>query len=127
MKVFKNHKRLSGSVLIMCSALFAVFLAACSTSQQTTSGNNSVNTNVQVGPTLDTALQARSIACGTVYNNNTSTNDKQSVQLALAGTMDPDESVHGAAKIHIGDNKITVTIKVSGLAPNTTHIAHIHA
>src|SRR5690348_15785596 len=50
MKGFKNHKSLSGSVLIMCSALSAVLLAACSTSQQATSSNNPVN--VQVGADL---------------------------------------------------------------------------
>lgn len=221
MKAFRNHKRLTGSILIMCSALCAVLLAACSTSQQSTSGDNTVNTNVQIsadlvhapagttnltwnpdshmltvkvsasglapnsthpehihggtcasnpmgpiiytlnpliadahgdgtsvtnikgvqkgipasgwyvnvhnGPTLNTDLEARPIACGNVYNNNTSTQDQQSVGLALAGTMAPNESVHGNAQVHIGDNKVTVTIKVSGLAPNSTHMAHIHA
>jgi hypothetical protein len=41
--------------------------------------------------------------------------------------MDPDESVHGSAQIQMESNKVIVTIKVSGLAPNTTHMAHIHA
>jgi hypothetical protein len=221
MKVFSNYKRLSGSVLIMCSALVAVLLAACSTSQQATSGSNSVTTNVQVsadlvhapigtanliwnpdgnvltvriavsglapnsthpehihggtctsnpmgpiiyklnpliadahgnatsvtnidnvakgipasgwyvnihnGPTLGTPLEARPIACGNVYNSNPSLASKQTVSLALAGTMDPDESVHGSAQIQMESNKVIVTIKVSGLAPNTTHMAHIHA
>ena len=219
MKVFRNHKRLSGSVLIMCSALVAVLLAACSTSQQSTSSNNPVNVqvsaelvhapvgtanliwnpdgnvltvrvsasdlapnsthpehihggtcasnpmgpiiytlnpliadahgdatsvtnipnvqkgipasgwyvNIHNGPTLGTALEARSIACGTVYNNNPSIASKQTVSLALAGTMDPDESVHGSAQVQIEGNKVIVSIKVSGLAKNTTHMAHVHA
>jgi hypothetical protein len=221
MKVFKNHKRLGGSVLVVCSALLAVFLAACSTSQQATTGGNNTIPNVQIGadlvhspigkanltwnhknhvltvtvsatglapnsthpehihagtcasnpmgpivyklnpliadahgdgtsvtnisniqngipasgwyvnvhngPTLNTDLEARPIACGNVYNNNTSKDDNQSVSLALAGTMAPNESVHGNAQIHIGNNEVTVIIQVSGLAPNTTHMAHIHA
>jgi hypothetical protein len=83
--------------------------------------------NVHNGPTLNTDLEARPIACANVYNNNTSTHAKQSVSLALAGTMAPDESVHGSAHIQIEDNKVIVTMNVSGLAPNTTHMAHIHA
>lgn len=221
MKVFRNHKRLSGSVLIMCSALVAVLLAACSTSQQATSGNNPVTTNVQVnadlvhaptgaadlswnpdgdvltvrvaasglapnsthpehihggtcasnpmgpiiyklnplvadahgdatsvtniqgvqkgipasgwyvnvhnGPTLNTDLEAKPIACGNVYNNNPSLASKQTVSLALAGTMAPNESVHGNARIQTEGNKVTITIEVSGLAPGSKHMAHIHA
>jgi hypothetical protein len=219
MKVFRNHKRLSSSVLIMCCALFAVLLAACSTSQQATSGNNPVNVqvgadlvhapigradliwnpdgdvltvrisvsglapnsthpehihggsctsnpmgpiiyklnplvadahgdatsvtniqnvqkgipasgwyiNVHNGPTLGTDLEARPIACGTVYNNNPSMVAKQTVSLALAGTMEPDESVHGSAQIQVENNQVIVKITVSGLAPKTTHMAHIHA
>jgi hypothetical protein len=83
--------------------------------------------NVHNGPTLNTDLEARPIACGNVYNNNTSTNAKQSVSLALAGTMGPNESVHGSAQIRIENKEVIVKITVSGLAPNTTHMAHIHA
>jgi hypothetical protein len=222
MNVLRNHKKFTNSVLVMGSVLLAVFLAACSTSQQSTSGgNSSAIKNVQVGadlvhapvgttsltwnhnshtltvkvsatglapnsthpehihagtcasnpmgpivytldplvanaygdgtsvtnipnvkngipgngwyvnvhngPTLNTDLEARPIACGNVYNNNTSKNDNQSVNLALAGTMAPDESVHGSARVQLENNKVVVTINVSGLAPNTTHMAHIHA
>lgn len=221
MKVFRNHKHLSGSVLIMCSALCAFLLTSCSTSQQATSDKNPISRNVQVsadlvhapvgtadltwdpnshllavivsatglapssthpehihggtcasnpmgpilytlnpliadahgdgtsvtnikgvmngipasgwyvnvhnGPTLNMDLEARPIACGTVYNNNTSAHGKQSVNLALGATMNPDESVHGSAQIQIENNKVIVTMNVSGLAPNTTHMAHIHA
>jgi hypothetical protein len=219
MKVFRNHRRLSGSIFIVCSTLCAILLAACSTSQQ--ADNNSVSRNIQVsadlvhapvgtadltwnpsshlltvtvsatglapnsthpehihggtcasnpmgpilytlnpliadahgdgtsvtnikgvmngipasgwyvnvhnGPTLNSALEARAIACGTVSNNNTSSHTKQSVNLALAGTMDPDESVHGSAQMRIEGDKVIVTMNVSGLAKNTTHMAHIHA
>jgi hypothetical protein len=221
MKVCRNYQRLSRSVFMVCGLLCAVLLAACSTSQQSTTDSNFSSRTIQIsadlvhapvgtasliwnpnshlltvtvsatglapnsthpehihrgtcasnpmgpilytlnpliadghgdgmsvtnikgvmngipasgwyvnvhnGPTLNSSLEARAIACGTVYNSNTSRQMKQSVSLALAGTMDPDEAVHGSAQIQIEGNKLVVTMNVSGLAPNTTHMAHIHA
>jgi hypothetical protein len=87
--------------------------------------------NVHNGPQLTTALQSRPIACGNVFNYNDDTHSshqsKQSVRVTLVGTMAPDESVHGHAWISIHDGDLVVKISVSGLAPYTTHMAHIHA
>ena len=83
--------------------------------------------NVHNGPTLNSDLQAQPIACGTVSNEQTSKNDKQTVHLTLQGTMAPNEDAHGSAQVRVEDNKIVVTLTVYGLAPNTTHMAHIHA
>ncbi len=41
--------------------------------------------------------------------------------------MAPDEAVHGSAQLKIDSNKVVVTLTLSGLAPNSVHMAHIHA
>jgi hypothetical protein len=35
--------------------------------------------------------------------------------------------VHGMAQVSMMDGQIIVTVSLSGMAPNTTHLAHIHA
>lgn len=80
------------------------------------------------GAGLTPDLQKMHIACADITNPNTSTSSNQSVQnLKLVSTMAPNQSVSGNAQLSISGGKLTVTITVSGLVPNSTHIAHIHS
>ena len=81
--------------------------------------------NVHNGATFATGLDARPIACGNVIP--TTIGGQASAHVILAGTTSPDEHVHGLAQIRFMDRTIIITLSLSGLAPNTTHMAHIHA
>jgi hypothetical protein len=82
--------------------------------------------NLHNGPTLADELQARSLACGDIVNTASGAAN-QKVQLALHETTAPDESVTGTALLQLGANGLVVKLTVSGLTPNTMHMAHIHA
>jgi hypothetical protein len=74
-----------------------------------------------------TAIEHMPIACGNVTNSNTTTNDKQEVHVVLGGSTAPNESASGKAELATADGKVTLKITLSGLEPNSKHIAHIHA
>jgi hypothetical protein len=79
------------------------------------------------GTGLTQDLQKMHIACADVTNPNPSTSSDQSVKdLKLEGTSSPNQSVSGNAQLSIEGGKLKVTITLSGLVPNSKHIAHIH-
>jgi len=82
--------------------------------------------NVHNGPDMTTDLQKASIACGNIANPNASTTSDQSVKVTLGATSAPNQSVSGDAELSLDGDKLTVKVTVTGLAPNSTHIAHIH-
>jgi CHRD domain len=83
--------------------------------------------NIHNGPTFATGLDARPIACGNITSVQAAARGEQSARATLATTISPDENVHGMAQISRMDQTIIVTLSLSGMAPNTTHLAHIHA
>jgi hypothetical protein len=83
--------------------------------------------NIYNGPTLESDLEKAAIACGDIVNSNASTSSNQSVRLTLGGTADYSQAASGNAQMSIADGKLTVQVALSGLAPNSTHMAHIHS
>jgi len=82
--------------------------------------------NVHNGPNLSPDIQFAPIACANITNPTTSTKNNQSVHVTLEGTTAANELANGTAQLSIASGKLTVKITMSGLAPNSTHIAHIH-
>jgi hypothetical protein len=82
--------------------------------------------NIHNGPTFATGLAARPIACGDIASVRAVSRGVQSVHVLLTTTISPDENVQGMAQVSVMDQTITVTLSLHGLAPNTTHMAHIH-
>lgn len=83
--------------------------------------------NIHDGPGLSPALQATPIACANIVNPNASTSSNQAVQLTLGATPSANQSVSGSAQLSIVSGQLVVKLTLSGLAPNSTHIAHIHS
>jgi hydrogenase maturation factor len=82
--------------------------------------------NVHNGVNM-TAIEHMPIACANISHPATlSKNEVQNIQVALGGSIAPNESASGTATLSIVNSKPAVTIKLSGLQPNSTHIAHIH-
>ena len=48
------------------------------------------------------------------------------MHLILSVTPSPNQAAAGSAKLSLDSDKLTVQVTLSGLAPNSTHIAHIH-
>jgi hypothetical protein len=82
--------------------------------------------NIHNGSTFATSLDARPIACGNITSVRAAARGVQSVHVLLTTTISPDENVQGMAQVSVMDQIITVTLSLHGLAPNTTHMAHIH-
>jgi hypothetical protein len=84
--------------------------------------------NVHNGPNLSSAIGSTPIACTNVTNPTLtpSTTSNQSVHLTFGGTSAPNESAHGTAQLSVANGKLTVEITMSGLASNSTHMAHVH-
>jgi len=82
--------------------------------------------NIHNGPGISPAIQFAPIACANITNPTTSTKINQSVHLTLKGTTAADESASGTAQLSIASGKLTVKLTLTGLTPNSTHIAHIH-
>jgi CHRD domain len=99
MKVFSNRRRFFTPVIIMLSACVALLMAACSTSQQTVtiSGNS----------------------------NNSSTSYTAPIEFNTQLTHSPTGSAN--LSWNPEDQKLTVQVSLTGLAPNSTHPEHIHA
>ena len=79
--------------------------------------------NVHNGPSLATPQQAYAISCGVVYNPDYASD----VLTALGSTPDPNQHANGFTRLNLKDGNLTVHITVTGLAPYSTHAAHIHA
>jgi hypothetical protein len=79
--------------------------------------------NVHNGPTLATPEQASAIACGVIFNPHRG-ND---VLTLLGATPDPNQHASGLTRLSLTGHDLTVSIDVTGLAPNSRHAAHVHA
>lgn len=79
--------------------------------------------NVHNGPKLQSADQEMSITCTTILNPNAAT----SVDATFGPSTSSNENAVGDSKLSVENNTLTVTLNVSGLVPNSTHAAHIHA
>ncbi len=82
--------------------------------------------NIHNGPGISPDIQFAPIVCANIANPTTSTKSNQSVHLTLEDTTAANESASGTAQLSIASGKLTVKISMSGLTPNSTHIAHIH-
>ncbi len=82
--------------------------------------------NIHNGPTLNTELEARSIACGDITTNQPAAQTNQQVHLDLVATTAPDEAVQGTASLGTANNALVLTLTVRGLVPHSKHMAHIH-
>jgi hypothetical protein len=78
------------------------------------------------GSTLVTGFDARSL-CGNVSAIQMTARGMQSAHVILTSTIALNEDVHGLAQIRTMGAFIIVTLSLSGLAPNTTHMASLHA
>jgi Cu/Zn superoxide dismutase len=74
-----------------------------------------------------TPLEHMPISCGNIVNSNTSQDDTQSVQVQMQGSTAPNESATGNAALTVLNGKLALKITLSGLQPNSSHAAHIHA
>ncbi|GCF09636.1 CHRD domain-containing protein [Dictyobacter arantiisoli] len=79
--------------------------------------------NVHNGPNLVPAAQYAPISCGMISNASGAT----AVTTVLGPTTSPNESAMGTGSLSLTNGTLTVTLKISGLAPNSMHAAHIHA
>jgi hypothetical protein len=80
------------------------------------------------GDGLTKDLQDTPIACGSIVNPQASTTSDQAVHLILSVTPSPSQAAAGSARLSLdGSNKLTVQVTLSGLVPNSTHMAHIHS
>jgi hypothetical protein len=82
--------------------------------------------NIHDGPTLGSAAEAAPITCGNIVNPNASTSSDQSLHVALGVTPGASQAASGDAKLLLVGDKLTVKISLGGLAPHSTHVAHIH-
>jgi hypothetical protein len=82
--------------------------------------------NVHNGPELTSEAESMPIACGEVSNSEYSTRASQAVLVSLADTTAANQSASGSAQLTLSDGTLTVKLTMSGLAPNSTHMAHIH-
>ena len=78
--------------------------------------------DVRSGPGTDTAAQDKPISCADVSNSTAST----SLTATLNEASAPDQAASGLAELTTTDNRLTVTVTMKGMAPNSKHAAHIH-
>jgi Cu/Zn superoxide dismutase len=83
--------------------------------------------DVHNGPGVANSDEAASIACANVVNHNTSKSSSQSVQTALEGTNNGNQNVSGTAHLSLSGTTLTVKLDITGLAPRSDHMVHIHA
>jgi hypothetical protein len=84
--------------------------------------------NVHNGPELANADQALPIVCGDIANTTASTTTAQTVNVTLnaAPGASTGQAAMGKATLKLSGSTLTVTLTLSGLAPNSKHAAHIH-
>jgi hypothetical protein len=78
---------------------------------------------VHNGPDMKTADEVVEIACGDILNPSQAT----TVTATLGASSSPNEAAVGMAQLSVTKNVLTVTLDVTGLAPNSSHAAHIHS
>jgi len=84
--------------------------------------------NVHNGPGLTTTDQFLPIVCGDIANTSTSTTAMQTVHVMLnaAPGASAGQAAMGKATLKLSGSTLTVSLTLSGLAPNSKHAAHIH-
>ncbi len=85
--------------------------------------------NVHNGPGLSPADQFLPIVCGDISNPAPTTTSLEQITTPLISAQGSgdSESAHGSAHLQLAHNILTVTLVLSGLQPDSTHAAHIHA
>jgi hypothetical protein len=83
--------------------------------------------NIHNGPQMSSELQNRAIACGDVTHILTTANGVETAHIAFAGITAPDENVTGQATMAFAGGQLHVVLRLRGLVPGSTHIAHLHA
>ncbi len=81
------------------------------------------------GPGMANASEQQIIACGDITNTNTSTTANQTVQVPLnsAPPSSVGQNPSGKAQLTLKGTILTVVLTATGLAPNSSHAAHIHS
>jgi Cu/Zn superoxide dismutase len=80
------------------------------------------------GPGLSAADQAMPIACGDIVNHDTSLRSSQSAQVPLQAPANAaNQDAQGTAHLSLSGHTLTVQLTVTGLAPKTQHMVHIHS
>ncbi|MBE3560387.1 MAG: CHRD domain-containing protein [Ktedonobacteraceae bacterium] len=74
-----------------------------------------------------TPLEHRAISCGNISNPDASNSAAQSVHVVMGGTTAPNESASGKVELITVNEKPAVKITLTGLQPDSTHVAHIHS
>jgi hypothetical protein len=75
-----------------------------------------------------TAIEHMPISCGNITHSDSMKNDNnQSVRVTMGGSIAPNESANGKAELMTVNGKLALKITLTGLQPNSKHIAHIHA
>jgi len=84
--------------------------------------------NIHNGPGVSTADEALSIVCGNIANHDTSLRSSQAVQVPLttAPASSKGENASGTATLSISGHTLKVELTLTGLEPNSQHMAHIH-
>ena len=85
--------------------------------------------NVHNGPGLSPSDEFLPIACADVSNPVHDTTSLQQVNAPLisAPGSRASESAHGSARLTLSKSTLTVKLTVSGMQPQSSHAAHIHA
>lgn len=83
--------------------------------------------DVHNGPGLSNTDQAQAIACGSVANRDTSLRSTQTAQVALQPTAGANQDASGGVHLTLSGHTLKVDLTLSGLAPKSEHMAHIHA
>ncbi len=80
------------------------------------------------GPGMTNSAEAAQIACGNVANHDTSLKSAQTAQLTFqAPANDANQNVSGTADLSLSGRTLTVKVTVTGLAPKSQHMVHIHS
>ena len=79
------------------------------------------------GPGVANSDQAQSIACGDITNQDTSLRSTQSAQVTFQGTKSGNQDANGVAHLSLSGHTLTVKLTITGLAPQSEHMVHIHA
>jgi hypothetical protein len=85
--------------------------------------------DIHDGPTLSTADEALSIACGDLINHDTSLRSVQVVHvpLELAAATSKGQNASGTAHLSVSGHTLTVQMTLTGMEPDSEHMAHIHS
>ena len=125
----------NGNILFMLNNVVANATGNITGSSATTIVKNVTNgipasgwfVNIHNGPNLTPQSQFTPIACGNVFNQQTSITTQQEVKVPLIGVPNANnQNVSGTALLKVNNNTLTVTLTLTGLVPNSIHAAHIH-